>query len=75
MIYFRKITTVGERSSALVIPVDVMRELGWKKGQRMAVEFKGKREIRLLSEIDYRKERQKKGHGPFSEILKKLRIK
>jgi len=39
----RKITKVGGTSYAITIPIEMMRELGWRERQRVVVEKKGDR--------------------------------
>jgi len=38
----RKITRVGKRSLAVVLPADLVRELGWKEKQKVVVKKRGK---------------------------------
>jgi bifunctional DNA-binding transcriptional regulator/antitoxin component of YhaV-PrlF toxin-antitoxin module len=49
----RKITRVGKTSLAVTLPVEMMRELGWREKQRVEIKrIKGGVEIR-----DYRSKR------------------
>ncbi|OGI25377.1 MAG: hypothetical protein A3J76_01970 [Candidatus Moranbacteria bacterium RBG_13_45_13] len=52
----RKITRVGKTSLAVTLPVEMVRELGWREKQRVVVKkIKGGFVIR-----DYRSKKQKK---------------
>ena len=41
--YTRKITRVGKRSLSVVIPADIIEDLGWKDRQKVTVKRVGKK--------------------------------
>jgi len=40
--YIRKVTRVGKRSLSVVIPAELVRELGIRERQKLVIERKGK---------------------------------
>ena len=41
----RKLTRLGKRSIGLTLPIDLIRELGWKEKQKVVVRKVGKKVI------------------------------
>jgi len=39
----RKLTKVGARSLSVVLPIDYLRELGWRERQKVVVKKRGKK--------------------------------
>ena len=43
--HVRKITKVGGKSYAVTLPIEVIRQLGWRERQKVIVVFDGKQVI------------------------------
>jgi len=39
----RKITKIGKRSYGIIIPIDIVRKLGWRERQKVVVKLSGKK--------------------------------
>jgi antitoxin component of MazEF toxin-antitoxin module len=48
----RKLTKVGPKSLSVVLPIDYLRELGWKERQKVVVKKRGQK----LTIEDWKKE-------------------